>query len=180
MKKKTRKKNKSPTLSNIQEFCPWVESVIDADVPIVILVTQKDVNSAEVKSHLTCALAIACRRWFHADAALVSKTVAYVVKGLRAVRYKLGPSIQQEIVVFDRKGPFKAGEYQLSPPSPSNRLGLVRAYDPVRKSKNGGKSKRFVHYTEDVRTALSRLPAEKMMKTEIEKMRTRLKGNHKK
>lgn len=179
MKRKTRKTRKSPTLTSVQKFCPWVESVIDSFKPILVEVTQKDVNMAEVKSHLTCALAVACRRWFHADAALVSKTVAYVVQGLKATRFKLGPSIQQEIVAFDRKAPFKAGVYQLSPPSPSNRLGLQRSSNPNRGSKNGvklGKSKRFIHYTEDVRTALSRLPEERLLKVEIEKMRKQLKG----
>jgi hypothetical protein len=157
---KQHKKHKiSHSLSIVKHFFPKVAEIVDAVKPLMVAVTKADCDHADVRSHKTCALAVACRRSFKADGVIIGITTAYIIRGLKAVRYRLGNSIGREITSFDRKAGFAAGLYQLCPITPSNRLGMPRSNDPDRRSKNGSRNGgSFKHYTQGVRTVLSRLP----------------------
>ena len=157
--KKNNLLHKSHSLTVVQHFFPKVEEVVDAAKPIYVAVTKKDCDHADVRSHKTCALAVACRRSLKADGVIIGLTTSYIIKGKTATRYKLNNSIGREITSFDRKAGFAIGLYSLVPISPANRLGTKRAYDPIRKAKNGnGRTPKFKHFTTGVRTQLSRLP----------------------
>lgn len=140
----------------VRSFFPKVTEVRDADKPAIVEVTQNDNRVANIKSHKTCALAVACKRSFSADGVLIGLTISYIIKGKIAYRYKNTDTISREITSFDRKAGFDIGFYQLTPLSPSCRLG-VKHVNPNRPSgPKGRKTKRFMHFTTGVRTALGR------------------------
>lgn len=142
-------------LKTIQRFFPNVDHVEDATKPLLIEVTKKDNESAAVKKHNQCALAVACKRKTQAGGVIVGTTTAYLINGNEAVRYKLLESTSREIVSFDRgaKRGFDVGVYPLKVPTPSNRLGVKRGKAPVNKGtgKNGAKLR---HFTSGIRTVL--------------------------
>jgi hypothetical protein len=154
--KKTPKNNGigGNSLAMIKRYFPKVESVEDADKPVIVEVTADDVSHAKVKDHETCALAIACKRTFKADGVIIGMTTSWIVRAKMATRFRNAGTISREITSFDRKAGFDAGYYLLTPASPSNKLGTQRAYDPVRNSKGGKGVRKFRHYTRNVRASL--------------------------
>lgn len=136
----------------VQQFFPEVKWVNDAKEPIVVQVTKQDNNSAKVKNHKACAMAVACKRSEKAEGVIVSMTMAYVINGTVATRYRLPQSVSREVVSFDRAAGFDPGEYQMSVPVPSGKLGAVRGTGGRR---TGEKKKiKRIHYTGGVRTVL--------------------------
>jgi hypothetical protein len=119
-------------------------------------VTKADASSKAVRDHAGCAMAVACKRKFHLDSVIISRSVAYLVKGSQARRFKLPVSVSREVVSFDRGAGFSPGEYELSKVEKSNRLGMNR--DPARLNPNRHdlppKTKRFRHLTTNVRHVL--------------------------
>jgi hypothetical protein len=146
------------SLGMVKGYFPKVETVEDADKPVIVEVTKADVTNSTVKNHETCALALACKRYFHADGVIIGLTTSWIVRGKVATRFRNAGTVSREITSFDRKAGFDIGFYLLAPASPSNRLGLERAYDPVRKAKNGKGKHSFKHYTRNVRTTLGHHP----------------------
>ena len=139
-------------LDNVRRFFPKARVVKDARVDSYIEVTRKDLNSAHVRDHKTCAMAVACKRKFHADGVLISVGVAYVVMGDTFTRYRVPESVGREVVSFDRNGGFRPGEYHLRAPSRSQRLGATR-YKRTGK-KNPHTQGHFRHFTDDIRASL--------------------------
>lgn len=156
----TKHRGKSKTiggnsLSMIQTYFPKVEKVEDADKPVIVEVTKADVERSEIKNHETCALALACKRYFHADGVIIGLTTSWIVRGKMATRFRNAGTVSREITSFDRRAGFDIGFYLLTPASPSNKLGTERAYDPVRHGNGKGRGKpAFKHYTRNVRTTL--------------------------
>ncbi len=142
-------------LNLVRNYFPKVNDVRDAIKPTIVSVTPNDNKIANLKSHKTCALAVACKRTFKADGVLIGLTISYVIKGKIAYRYKNTDTISREITSFDRKAGFATGLYQLTPISPSNRLGVSKVNPNRPSGAKGGKS-RFMHFTTGVRTALGR------------------------
>jgi hypothetical protein len=139
-------------LQVVQKFFPEVTEVEDAKKNQLIEVTKRDESVANKKSHKTCAMAVACKRKFDLDGVVISVGRAYLVKGNKARRFMLPPSVSREVVFFDRDGGFEPGEYELSAVSPTLRLGHA-----VRNGKGGGRGnyeRRHVHKTGGIRTAL--------------------------
>lgn len=138
----------------IKRYFPKVEGVKDATSRAVVEVTNSDNEHAHVKDHLTCALAIACKRFFHADGVIIGLTTSWIIHGNTATRYMNAATVSREITSFDRNAGFDAGMYLLAPPTSSARLGTVRSYNPKRHSKVSG-VKTFRHYTRNVRASLN-------------------------
>ena len=109
-------------LQLVKKFFPEVTHVVDASRNAAIEVTARDEKVANKKSHKTCAMAVACKRKFHLDGVIISINRAYLVKGKKARRFDLPPSVSREVVSFDRGAGFEAGEYELSRVAPGNRL----------------------------------------------------------
>lgn len=142
------------TLSTVQKFFPQVERVVDAQRIARIDVTPKDAASKGVKKHETCAMAVACKRKFHLDGVIISRSVAYLIKGKQARRFQLPPSVAREVVSFDRGAGFATGSYHLAAISPTTRSDTKRKEKPNRKHIGESITKRFRHVTTDVRAVL--------------------------
>ena len=129
-----------------------VTEVVDADDPITVEVTARDVSTSKRKAHAECAMAVACKRSKNVDGVLISTTSAYLIKGNTAVRYAVPPSVAREVVVFDRGSDFMPGEYSLVPVSGTNRIGETRSTGRT----TGGHRRPQVrhHMTQNVRAVL--------------------------
>jgi len=141
-------------IRGIKKFFPKVTKVIDATSNARIEVLKKDINSSAVKQHDACAMAVACKRKFKLDGVIISRTTAYLIKGNQARRFKLPPSVEKEIVSFDRGAGFAPGTYELTKVPPSSKLG---SRERPQYSKNRSvKEKRAQHITTEIRTDLRR------------------------
>lgn len=101
--------------------------IIDAKMPISLSITQKDIDSARVKAPNACAAAVACKKKLHAREVRVHLSRIYVrYNDQNWMRYMTPRSLRSEIVAFDRGGKFEAGDFVLSAPQPSKKLGTER------------------------------------------------------
>jgi|SRR5580692_5256658 hypothetical protein len=135
----------------VKRYFPQVEKVEDGESPLNIEVTANDSNSAAVRSHASCAMAVASKRKTKADGVIISLSVAYVIKGKKAIRYRVPNSVQREIVSFDREAGFAPGDYTLKTFPQSLRLG---SHKPKGPHKVAGRKIKF-HYTTGIRTDLN-------------------------
>jgi hypothetical protein len=149
---KNRKEMMIRSLSIVKKYFPKVEKVEDGDAPIVVEVTNADSNTAAVRNHEACAMAVACKRKMKADGVIISIATAYIIKGKTAIRYGVPNAVQREIVSFDRDAGFAAGEYQLVPHSPMSRIGETHHTNHTEKV-TGTPQKRN-HHTAGIRTVL--------------------------
>lgn len=138
----------------IRQYFPRVTTLKDATTRAIVEVTASDNSNAHVKSHRTCALAIACKRFFNADGVIIGLTRSWVIIGNVATRYLNANTVSREITSFDRNAGFDAGRYLLVPLSESARLGTERSKNPNRHSKKSG-TRQFRHYTRNVRASLA-------------------------
>jgi hypothetical protein len=153
----------STVLSIVQTHFPKVTKVQDAKKALAIEVTANDEYKSKRRNHEECAMAVACRRAYHADGVLIARSIAYLVKGTLAVRFKIPQSVSREITSFDRGGPFKPGWYQLSKPTEGNTLKRKKERgDNESKGGSTGKSRniRKYHLTTGIRTVLGGKDAE--------------------
>ena len=112
----------------------------DAKRPLDIHVTALDCKRAKKKDAHNCAFAIACKRQDkRVRAAYFFKSVAWLQYAGHVVRYLLPPSMQKEIVAFDRGGAamFAPGDYHLSPPCKTQRLGADKKGSAGRRRERG-------------------------------------------
>jgi hypothetical protein len=92
----------------------------------------------------------------------MARSVAYVVHGEKATRYKVPATLTREQVSFDRGAEFAPGAYHLSRVNPSSRQGadrsrVIRRVKSAINSKVGGHrypETKHRHVTENVRTVL--------------------------
>lgn len=142
-------------LSIVQNAFPNVTKVVDAKKDSKIEVTKSDMNSASVRNHKSCAMAVACKRKLSLDGVIISVSTAYLVKNNVATRYKVPPSVAREITAFDRNATFEPGEYSLRAPSESIKLNGVRGPYPEKGgARTGNLAKRFRHKTGGIRASL--------------------------
>ncbi len=144
----------SSSLTIVREFYPKVEKVRDAKQPLIIEVTKADAASRAAKSHVACALAVACKRRFHMEGVVISRSTAYLVKRNLALRFLLPNTLRSEIVAFDRGAQFSPGIYHLSAVPESRRLGRRQGTDTT-KGQHGKGPSRFRHITNDIRDVLA-------------------------
>lgn len=145
------------TLATVQSFFPAVKKVMDANRNARVEVTSKDVALSKKMNHKECAMAIACKKKFHLDGVIISRSVAYLIKGTQARRFKVGPSVSREIVSFDRGAGFAEGSYELAKISKTNRSDAVRnpaRLNPDRSHVSKSIQKRFMHRTTNIRNPI--------------------------
>lgn len=147
------------TLNIVKKFFPKVQKVVDVRINAVIEVTAKDASSKAVKQHDACAMAVACKRKFHLDGVIISRSMAYLIKGKQARRFHLNDSVAREVVSFDRGSGFATGKYELSHISPSALRGAreTRTNSKVKRTGKDNditKSGRFRHLTTGIRSVL--------------------------
>lgn len=125
--------------------------VFDAKRPIKLIVNKNDVDKADIKEPKDCAVARACRRELHAKEVRVHLSRIYIKTNEgNWTRYFTPRALRTEIVAFDRGGTFGTGEYQLTVPTPSHKLGKRRGSHKDYAKK--GKKRRKAHVIKDVRT----------------------------
>lgn len=136
----------------VRKFFPKVNIVVDSSRNAMIEVTKADAGSRAVKDHSACAMAVACKRKFHLDGVIISRTIAYLIKGKQARRFHLPESVSREVVSFDRGSGFSPGKYELSRIPPMSRLG-VHAAGVVSGNKSSAPRAK-AHFTTNVRSVL--------------------------
>lgn len=141
-------------LQIVQKFVPSVTKVIDATRSTMIEVTKAATKSKAVRNHQECALAVACKQKMKLDNVIISRSMAYLVKGKTATRYQLPETVSREVVAFDRGGAFAAGEYELKQPEAPNRLGSSRHLVGGEKHTRDGSRGKAHHLTANIRANL--------------------------
>lgn len=132
-------------LSIVQKYAPNVTRVVDATRDAHIEVTRGDCKGAKKGSPNSCAMARAFEREY--DGAVVSLSVAYLIKGSKATRYRVPNSVSREIVSFDRAKEFSPGEYHLRAPVTTERL------ESMHERNNAPKTKRYAAKRRNHKTA---------------------------
>lgn len=120
-------------LNIIRRYHPNVAKVVEAKRDTQIRVTAEDCRAGKRKGPSSCAMAKAFEREY--DGAIVSLSVAYLIKGDVATRYVVPQAVSREIVSFDRAKKFEPGEYSLKAPSKHRTMKAERASAAAR---NGG------------------------------------------
>lgn len=138
----------------VRKFFPGVTEVSDATRKEFIEVTNADASSKAVKDHNACAMAVAAKRQFKLDGVIISRSVAYLIKGRKATRYKMTETASREVTSFDRGAGFAAGKYELAKPDPSNRLGSRVGRKLKLDRSRDVKEPQFRHITTNVRSVL--------------------------
>ena len=156
MSKHVGTKHKVPkALHNVRKFFPKVKGVHDGTKPLEIIVTKQDDKVSRRNDHAGCAMAVACKREYKLDGVIISRSVAYLIKGGEAVRYDVPEATSREIISFDRGGGFEPGTYRLE--KPIYKLGQPHGRPPHHRHAGGegGLAKRFHHITGNVRANLN-------------------------
>jgi hypothetical protein len=111
-------------LKIVQKYHPNVTKVVDGKKTLNFEVTAQDCKAGKRKGPSSCAMAKACERKY--DGAIISLSVAYLITGNKATRYRVPSTVTREIVSFDRHKEFAPGEYHLVAPSSTEKLGVKR------------------------------------------------------
>lgn len=136
-------------------------TMIDSAKPLDVHVTPGDIRKAKPHDQTGCAIAHAVRRETRAKNVYVLRSTVWVDDGKgHLVRYGLPPSLQKEIVSFDRNKDFRPGDYHLSPARNLARNRAQRAgRSPqkeqrvrAKKRRARGAEPRRVHRSEGVRS----------------------------
>lgn len=129
---------------------------VDARAALKLEVMSNDVKASVQKNSKCCAFARAAKRMPGVKAAYFFRSTAWLEYEDKLVRYTLPPSVQKEIVSFDRSKVMAAGVYQLSKPQKSTRMSEVQkrsAKRPGRHRPAGSKIVRKIrHATTSIRT----------------------------
>lgn len=125
--------------------------MVDATRPVRVDITPEDCVKGTKKAPNKCAMARAFEREY--DGAIISKSVAYLIRGTKATRYTTPQSVAREIVSFDRHQDFAPGRYSLRPPFQPKVLkpGERARKNKPRKEPSGYKN----HFTTGVRSLFS-------------------------
>lgn len=136
-----------------RKYVPGVVSVKDAKRDISISVTVRDCQGGDSLKPDNCAMAKACKREGFQHA-IISKSVAYLIKDNMAVRFRVPNALRTEIVSFDRNHDFRPGEFTLKSPVTTEKLGFSRpprTKSAPKRKRQSGEVPRRVHKTEGIR-----------------------------
>ena len=125
--------------------------VVDATEPLEITITAADTRNAQPKDPFGCAAAIAIQRNYDCLSAEVHASVTYVEERHRYIRYSTPQALARETVVLDRGGAFAPGDYVITVPSPTNRLGVSHNKHDTRDRHDQNSRRHPPHVTVDVR-----------------------------
>lgn len=140
-------------LGIVQRHFPNVNKVQDATKNLTIEVTNDDDKKSKRRNMNECAMAVACKRAYKADGVILSRKVAYLVKGDLAIRFIIPESVAREITSFDRGAGFAPGSYHLHRPPKGRTLEHKKAHRKSTPDKNIGEKHQF-HLTTGIRAVL--------------------------
>jgi len=96
-------------------------NVSNATVPLVIVITERDIERGAQKDPLHCAAAISCCRLPRVIEARVHTSTTYLRgRNGKWVRYRTPSALRMGMISFDRGGAIEAGAYVLRPIQPSH------------------------------------------------------------
>jgi hypothetical protein len=107
--------------------------VTDGTERVFVTVTNTDIVKAKKVDSKGCALSRATMRLPGVNAAYFFRSKAFIEYDDRIEKFDLPPSVQKEIVSFDRAHIFASGVYQLTPPAASRSNEAQRGYHRKRK-----------------------------------------------
>lgn len=107
--------------------------IVDSASPVAVVVTDHDVINAKKANIKHCALSRASLRLPNVVAAYFFRSAAFLEYGDKMVRFNLPPSVQKEIVSFDRSQIFAPGVYHLASIKPSASPKATKRYRTKRK-----------------------------------------------
>ena len=142
-------KSRHSALNIVKHYHPEVTRVLDAKNDAQVAVTKEDCRTSKSKKPDACAMAKAFEKSY--DGAIISMSVAYLVKGGTAYRYTVPSSVQRELVSFDRSKLFAPGVYKLKAPHPSAALGTRYKGDGTVNKKKYMPMKSRNHKTQGIR-----------------------------
>lgn len=132
----------------------WAKSldkpIEDANEPLKITLTKADIKNGVPMDQRACAFAKGICRQEYAANAWVGISQAFVEWTDVVLRYDVPQSVARELVSFDRSHLAEVGEFHLSPPYPSHRLGN-RSKPTGIAAKPRKKLPRRNHYTANIR-----------------------------
>lgn len=124
--------------------------LVDAKRDLILTVTDSDIKSAKPMNKAACAAANALCRQEKFKQAWVHKTKTYVqLKDGTWERYVTPDDLYFEIMVFDRHGQMAAGEYKLTAPKGTQKLGAHQK--PKGKAKKTARLPNPIHVITNVR-----------------------------
>lgn len=130
---------------------------VDAKSNLLVTLNQTDITNSKRKNSKNCAFACAVKRQVHGvKRAYFFRSSAWLEYEGKLVRYQLPPSVQKEIVSFDRNGLTETGVYHLSAVCKGDTIEerkARRVNDPGGHTPKGkGKKKEPRHITTNIRT----------------------------
>ena len=129
---------------------PMDYAVKDATRDLIVTITKRDISASARKQNDACAAAHALCRQEGFKEARVYKTKAYVKHSNGTwTRYTTPKDLYLEILIFDRGGEMQAGQFRLSAPAGSQKLGAHAK--PTGKKKQTGKLPATPHIISNVR-----------------------------
>jgi hypothetical protein len=105
-------------------------NVVNAKMPLVIIITEEDIRRGAMKDPAGCAAAISCCRAPRVSEARVHASTTYLREGKRWVRYRTPSALRMGMIAFDRGGMLEPGAYILRPVQPSHQARGVRQGTP--------------------------------------------------
>ena len=148
------KKQGHYAISHVRMFYPEVKTVTDGKRSLRVEVTPTNSANALRKRHQSCAFAQACSEVVDIDGIVVARSICFLVKGTRALRYIISTKLSHAIRTFDKGGDFPPGMYQLNRPTKGRKLGeLGHSKRDGSKGKHGAHKPRKLDF--DVRAALA-------------------------
>lgn len=125
--------------------------IIDAKRPVTLVITKRDVTTADTKEPAHCVVAKACKRMMNAAEVRVHLSRTYVrANEGNWTRFFTPRSLRQEIIAFDRGGKFEPGQYQLGV-IPKAKQSTGKRQGTQGSGKKRGRIRRY-HVIKDVRT----------------------------
>lgn len=109
--------------------------VVEATEPLPITLSYGDIEKACQKDSSMCAFSRAAKRNHRCANAYFLRSTAYIEYKDKVVKYQLPPSMQKEIVSFDRSKVMAPGHYRLSPVCPSQYKDKQAERDHKRKAR---------------------------------------------
>jgi hypothetical protein len=129
---------------------PMDYAVKDATKDLVLKITNRDIDTSKRKANDACAAAHALCRQGGFKEARVYKTTTYVKHANGTwTRFTTPKDLYMEIMIFDRGGKMEAGEYKLTAPKGSLRLG--HHMKPTGKLRQTGRMPATPHIVGNVR-----------------------------
>lgn len=98
-------------------------NVVDATTPLVLKVTQKDIDQAVQRDAGECAIARCALRQKGIVDVRIGASRAFVDYDDRVERFVIDRETSQRLAVFDKDDYFAPGTYILQPPPPGKQIG---------------------------------------------------------